>query len=121
MTLPLALSLIIAFLAVAHAWWATGRIWPAASASLLARAVIGDGRVRMPPPWQCAAVTAALAAVAAWPWVVLRWILHVGSDAIVLPSMVIFAMLFGVWSNRSSPNKEENQASSISFRSLRGK
>ena len=44
MTLPVALSLVLAFLAVAHAWWATGGLWPAASEPDLARAVIGDGR-----------------------------------------------------------------------------
>ena len=73
MTLPVALSLVLAVLAVAHAWWAMGGIWPAASEPDLARAVIGDGRIRMPPPWQCAAVALVLAAVAAWPWVVMRW------------------------------------------------
>lgn len=91
MTLPIALSLVIAFLAMAHAWWATGRIWPVASASLLARAVIGDGRVRMPPPWQCAAVALGLAAVAAWPWVVLRW---PDSQIVLIGSIVIGAMFF---------------------------
>jgi len=52
MILPLSLTLILALLAAAHVWWALGRIWPAASEAGLARAVIGDGRVRMPPPWQ---------------------------------------------------------------------
>ena len=91
MTLPLVLSLVIAFLAIAHAWWATGRIWPAASTSLLARAVIGDGRVRMPPPWQCAAVATALAGVAAWPWVILRW---PDSQLVLIGSIVIGAIFF---------------------------
>jgi len=31
MTLPVALSLVLAVLAAAHAWWALGGIWPAAS------------------------------------------------------------------------------------------
>ena len=65
MTLPVALSLVLVVLAVAHGWWAVGGIWPAASEPDLARAVIGDGRLRMPPPWQCAAVAAALIVVAA--------------------------------------------------------
>jgi len=38
MTLPLVLSLVLAVLAAAHAWWAMGRIWPAASEPELARA-----------------------------------------------------------------------------------
>ena len=73
MTLPVALSLVLAVLAAAHAWWAMGGIWPAASEPDLARAVIGDGRIRMPPPWQCAAVAVALVVVAAWPWVIVAW------------------------------------------------
>jgi hypothetical protein len=52
MTLPIVLSLALVLLAAAHVWWAMGGIWPSASESLLARTVIGDGRVRMPPPWQ---------------------------------------------------------------------
>jgi hypothetical protein len=91
MTLAIALSLVVALLAAAHAWWATGRIWPSASASALAHAVIGDGRVRMPPPWQCAAVASALAAVAAWPWVMLRW---PDSQLVLIGSIVIGAIFF---------------------------
>ena len=74
-----------------HAWWATGRIWPSASASALAHAVIGDGRNRMPPPWQCAAVALVLAAVAAWPWVMLRW---PDSTLVLIGSIVIGAVFF---------------------------
>jgi hypothetical protein len=91
MTLAIALSLVVAVLAAAHAWWAAGRIWPSASASALAHAVIGDGRVRMPPPWQCAGVATALAAVAAWPWVMLRW---PDSQLVLIGSVVIGAIFF---------------------------
>jgi hypothetical protein len=91
MILPLSLTLILALLAAAHAWWALGRIWPAASEAGLARAVIGDGRVRMPPPWQCAAVAAALAIVAAWPWAILAW---PASPLVLIGSIVIGAIFF---------------------------
>ena len=37
---------------------------------------------------------------AAFVWALLRLVYNVGSDAIVLSSMVIVAVLFGVWSNR---------------------
>ena len=37
---------------------------------------------------------------AAFAFVLLRLVLHVASDVIVLSSMVIFAVTFGVWSNR---------------------
>ena len=91
MTLAVALSLVVALLALAHAWWATGRIWPAASEPDLARAVIGDGRIRMPPAWQCAAVALALLAVAAWPWVVMSW---PDSSLVLIGSIVIGAVFF---------------------------
>jgi hypothetical protein len=91
MTLPLALSLVAALIAAAHAWWAFGRIWPAASEAALARAVIGDGRVRMPPPWQCAAVAGALVVVAAWPWVIVA---RPDSQLVLIGSVVIGAVFF---------------------------
>ena len=91
MTLPIALSLVLAVLAAAHAWWATGGIWPSASEPALARAVIGDGRQRMPPPWQCAAVAAVLAVVAAWPWVIVAW---PDSPVVLIGSIVIGAVFF---------------------------
>jgi hypothetical protein len=91
MILPLSLTLILVLLAAAHAWWALGRIWPAQSEAGLARAVIGDGRVRMPPPWQCAAVATALAFVAAWPWAILAW---PASPLVLIGSVVIGAIFF---------------------------
>jgi hypothetical protein len=91
MTLAIALSLVVALLAAAHAWWATGRYWPSATASALAHAVIGDGRVRMPPPWQCAAVAGALAVVAAWPWLMLH---RPDSRLVLIGSVVIGAVFF---------------------------
>ena len=91
MTLPVVLSLVLAVLAAAHAWWAMGRIWPAASEPALARAVIGDGRSRMPPPWQCAAVAIVLLAVAIWPWVVVAW---PQSQLVLIGSIVVGAVFF---------------------------
>ena len=91
MTLPVALSLVLAVLAAAHAWWALGGIWPAASEPNLARAVIGDGRSRMPPPWQCAAVAMVLVIVAAWPWVIMTW---PHSQLVLIGSIVIGAVFF---------------------------
>lgn len=91
MTLPVTLSLVLALLAAAHAWWAMGRTWPSANESDLAHAVIGDGRVRMPPPWQCAAVAVVLAAVGVWPWVVMAW---PDSRLVLIGSVVIGAVFF---------------------------
>jgi len=89
--LPVALTLIFLFLSAAHAWWAVGGIWPAASETNLARAVIGDGRVRMPPPWQCAVVAIVLAIFAAWPWAILAW---PDSSFVLVGSVVIGAIFF---------------------------
>jgi hypothetical protein len=91
MILPIALSLVAALIAAFHGWWALGRTWPVASEAALARAVIGDGRVRMPPPWQCAAVAAALVFVAAWPWIIMAW---PQSPLVLIGSIVIGAIFF---------------------------
>ena len=58
-------------IAVVHALWGLGSTWPDSNQETLARGVVGDGRKRMPPPWQCFAVAALLALVAVWPWYVL--------------------------------------------------
>jgi hypothetical protein len=65
------LSTILVLIAAIHAYWGTGGTWPERDAADLARAVVGDGRTRMPPPWLCFAVAAALLVVAAWPWMML--------------------------------------------------
>jgi hypothetical protein len=89
--LPIVLSTVLALLAAAHAWWAMGRIWPSASEPELARAVIGDGRIRMPAPWQCAAVAIVLTIVAIWPWLIMTW---PGSELVFIGSLVIGAVFF---------------------------
>ena len=65
------LSTVLLLIAALHAYWGLGGIWPERSAADLARAVIGDGRTRMPPPWSCFTVAALLLVVAAWPWAML--------------------------------------------------
>ncbi len=73
MTAVLAFLLFAGVGAVAaiHALWGLGSHWPEANEEALARSVVGDGRRRMPPAWQCFAVAAVLAVVALWPWYVL--------------------------------------------------
>ncbi|WP_422001986.1 DUF3995 domain-containing protein [Reyranella sp.] len=58
-------------IAVIHAMWGLGYNWPEADEGALVRAVVGDGRRRMPPAWQCHGVAAALALLALWPFVML--------------------------------------------------
>ena len=73
MTAVLAFLLFVGVgaIAVVHALWGLGSTWPEANQEALARGVVGDGRKRMPPSWQCFAVAALLAVVALWPWYVL--------------------------------------------------
>ncbi len=77
--LALLLFVGVGSIAVVHALWGLGSHWPDANEEALARGVVGDGRRRMPPPWQCFAVAALLAAVALWPW----YMLGRGSEEIV--------------------------------------
>jgi hypothetical protein len=89
--LAIMLTLVVGGIAALHAYWGLGGIWPARDAKTLAFAVIGDGRTRMPPPWQCFAVALVLAVVAAWPWVVLA---NRGSKLVLTVLMVIVAVFF---------------------------
>jgi hypothetical protein len=50
-----------------HFQWSRGRHWPERSEEALARAVVGDGRRRMPSRLACLAASFVLAIVAVWP------------------------------------------------------
>lgn len=69
--LAILLFLGIGAAAAVHALWGLGSTWPEANEEALARSVVGDGRRRMPPAWQCFAVAALLALVALWPFVMI--------------------------------------------------
>jgi hypothetical protein len=77
-------------IAVVHAMWGLGSTWPEANQEALARGVVGDGRKRMPPPWQCFAVAILLALVALWPW----YVLGRASDGFVLTGTFAIAGTF---------------------------
>src|SRR5262245_33672930 len=87
----LAALLSIALLAIAalHAYWGLGGLWPRTSAADLARAVVGDGRTRMPAPWSCFAVAVLLAVMAIWPWLLLR---HPVGQPVLAAAIVITAI-----------------------------
>jgi hypothetical protein len=52
---------VLTAIAVLHAAWGLKIVWPAASErKLIAMAVGQKGRKRMPPPWQCFIVAAAV-------------------------------------------------------------
>jgi hypothetical protein len=87
-TIVLALLLLVGVgaVAVVHALWGLGSTWPEANAEALARSVVGDGRRRMPPAWQCFAVAAILVVVALWPFVMLG---HIEIPLVMAGSFVV--------------------------------
>ena len=59
--LALIVFAVLTAIAALHAAWGLKVVWPAASARQLADTVVGQkGRTRMPPPWQCFLVAAAV-------------------------------------------------------------
>jgi hypothetical protein len=89
--LALLLSLVLLAIAALHAYWGLGGLWPEKSAAELARAVVGDGRSRMPAPAACFAVAAAVAVVAAWPWLIVT---HPQNLVVVVGAVVIAGIFF---------------------------
>jgi hypothetical protein len=66
--IALILTLIVAAIALLHAYWATGGLWPGRTAAELADIVVGNPRMRGPSsPRLTAIVAAMIAAAAAWP------------------------------------------------------
>ena len=66
--LAIGLSAIAWVIAVLHAHWGLGGVWPAASAERLAKTAVGTPGIRkMPSAASCFAVAAVLAGVASWP------------------------------------------------------
>jgi hypothetical protein len=68
--IALGLTVIIAAIAVLHAYWGAGGLWPGSSPAELSNIVVGDPRTRnMPAPRLTALVAAMIAGAAAWPLV----------------------------------------------------
>lgn len=89
--LALGLSATLVVIAAFHAYWGFGGIWPKRTAGDLARAVVGDGRTRMPPSWACFTVAALLLVIAAWPWAILA---EPGSQPLLVVGIVAAAIFF---------------------------
>jgi hypothetical protein len=100
---PILTAVLVAIAAI-HIYWGLGGIWPARSAADLARAVVGDGRTRMPPPWACFAVALLLLVVAAWPWAMLA---HPDSRPLLVAGIVFAAIFFVRGSAGYSPRWRE--------------
>jgi hypothetical protein len=88
--LAVLLTIGVGAIAVIHAMWGLGSHWPEANEEALARAVVGDGRRRMPPPWQCFAVAIGLVLMALWPWYALGRI----AEPVVLAGSYTVAGIF---------------------------
>jgi hypothetical protein len=58
---------VVFALSFVHFQWSRGSHWPEESEAALARAVVGNGRRRMPSRVACLAVSLLLAVVALWP------------------------------------------------------
>ena len=67
MLLAILLFAVVFALSSVHFLWSRGSHWPEESEAALARAVIGNGRRRMPSRFACLAVSVVLALVALWP------------------------------------------------------
>jgi hypothetical protein len=66
--LALLLTVALALIALIHAYWTAGGVWPGHSRAELAAIVVGRPRMRdMPSTGLSAAVTVLLAGIAAWP------------------------------------------------------
>lgn len=62
------LCVVLAGVALLHAYWALGGLWPGKDEADLVRHVIGEPRrTRMPPVWLTWIVVAAILVAAVWP------------------------------------------------------
>ena len=70
-------------IALLHLCWGDGSTWPEADEQALVRAVVGNGRRRMPSPAACYGVAFLLTLVAVWPLYVLghggEWLTLLGT------------------------------------------
>jgi Protein of unknown function (DUF3995) len=63
----LLLFVVLAAIALLHAYWAAGGLWPGADEADLARRVTGElRRTRMPPAWMSWTVAGAIGVQALW-------------------------------------------------------
>ena len=66
--IAIVLCVVLASIALLHAYWALGGLWPGADEADLARRVTGEPRrTRLPPAWLTWAVAGAVAVAALWP------------------------------------------------------
>ncbi len=66
--IAIALTVIVAAIALLHAYWAVGGLWPGATPADLSNIVVGRPRARvMPAPRLTALVAAIITGGAAWP------------------------------------------------------
>ncbi|MFI5012164.1 MAG: DUF3995 domain-containing protein [Hyphomicrobiales bacterium] len=68
------LALILGVIALLHAYWAVGGLWPGKSEADLICKVFGDAsRRRLPPAWVIWVVAILIGIAAVWPLLLLEW------------------------------------------------
>jgi Protein of unknown function (DUF3995) len=66
--IAIVLFVMLASIALLHAYWAAGGLWPGRDEADLARRVTGEPRrTRLPPVWMTWAVAGAIGVAALWP------------------------------------------------------
>jgi hypothetical protein len=88
--LALIVFAVLTAIAALHAAWGLKILWPAANEQKLVAMVVGQkGRTRMPPPWQCFLVAAAIFLQALIALLAADWI----SAPLSRPAVVLLALL----------------------------
>jgi hypothetical protein len=94
-TLAILLFVVVSALAVLHAHWGFGGIWPASNAERLAKAAVGTpGITRMPSPTSCFLVAAALSGIAVWPLFAARFLPEAWPRELTLIAGTVIAAVF---------------------------
>jgi len=93
--LPGALTIVVLLIALIHAYWGIGAVWPSRDSRTLARAVVGArGVERMPSPAACYAVACLLLVVAVWPLVLIELVPFPGPDWLIYAVGTAMGLVF---------------------------
>jgi Protein of unknown function (DUF3995) len=91
----LLLTAVIAAIAVIHAYWAAGGLWPGNTEQELANTVVGIPRLtRMPPSWLTAFAAVVFAGLAAWPFVLAPIAVRIITPALPIAATLAVAAVF---------------------------
>ena len=88
------LALVLGLVALLHASWALGGLWPGISEADLIAKTIGDGRRRMPPRPIIWLVACLIGAAALWPLLLVWRPVPFPANALVTAGGVVLALVF---------------------------